>query len=64
MLQRRRERERLKSSRFGSLQVQLAFWYISLPSLHDYDVTLPNFSFNRERKNDVVVSKTSVHIVF
>ena len=24
------------------------FWYISLASLHDYDVKMPNFTFSRE----------------
>ena len=28
-----------------TLHVHLAFLYISLPSLHDYDVELPNFTF-------------------
>ena len=31
------------------LQVQITFWYISLPSLHNYDVKLPNFKFYWER---------------
>ena len=32
--------------------LQHAFLYISLPSLHDYDVKVPNFTFcgGRERK--------------
>ena len=29
------------------LHVDHAFWYISLPPLHDYDVKLPNFKFYR-----------------
>ena len=28
-----------------TLHVHLAFLYISLPSLHDYDIELPNFTF-------------------
>ena len=37
---RRRQRERQKSNK-----LRLAFLYISLPSLLDYDVKLPNFTF-------------------
>ena len=29
------------------LHVHHAFLYISLPLLHDYDVKMPNFTFNR-----------------
>ena len=29
----------------SSLHVHHAFLYISLPLLHDYDVTMPNFTF-------------------
>ena len=29
------------------LHVHHASWYISLPSLHDYDVKMPNFLFYR-----------------
>ena len=32
------------------LHVHLAFLYISLPSLHDYDVKMPNFTLYRGRK--------------
>ena len=28
-----------------TLRVHLTFLYISLPSLHDYDVKMPNFTF-------------------
>ena len=44
---RRRQRERRKSNiiRFATLHVHHTFLYISLPSLHDYDVKMPNFSF-------------------
>ena len=30
-----------------TLQVQYGFWYISLPSLHNYDVKVPNLRFSR-----------------
>ena len=30
------------------LQVHHAFLYISLPSLHDYDVKMPNFTLTEE----------------
>ena len=33
-----------------TLQVHNAFLYISLPSLHDYDVKMPNITFYRGRK--------------
>ena len=29
------------------LHLHHAFWYISLPLLHDYDVKMPNFTFYR-----------------
>ena len=32
------------------LHVRHAFLYISLPSLHDYDVKMPNFTFYGGRK--------------
>ena len=32
------------------LHVHLAFLYISLPSLHDYGVKMPNFTLYRGRK--------------
>ena len=31
-----------------TLHVHHAFLYISLPSLHNYDVKLPSFSFNEQ----------------
>ena len=34
-------------SKTTSLQVHHAFLYISLPSLHDYDVKMPNFTMYR-----------------
>ena len=33
-----------------------AFLYLSLPSLHDYDVKLPNFTFCREREHKTTTS--------
>ena len=33
-----------------TLRVHDTFLYISLPSLHDYDVKMPNFTFCGERK--------------
>ena len=56
---RRRQRERQKSNRVLSPKQQLctshAFLYISLPSLHDYAVKLPNFTFRggRERAKTI-----------
>ena len=53
---RRRQRERQRSNRFRLAEQQLCtrsgFLYISLPSLHDYDVKIPNFTFcgGREHK--------------
>ena len=32
-------------TRTTALHVHHTFWYISLPSLHDYDVKMPNFTF-------------------
>ena len=39
-------------SRTSRLQVHHAFWYISLPLLHDYDVKMPNFTFYGGRKQE------------
>ena len=48
---RRRKRERHKTigsiSKTTILRVHHAFLYISLPSLHDYDVKMPNFTMYR-----------------
>ena len=48
---RRRQWELHKSNRFNNqnnnLHVHHAFLYISLPSLHDYDVKMPNFTLYR-----------------
>ena len=51
---RRRQRERQRSNRFRQAKQQLCtcitlFMYISLPSLHDYNVKLPNLTFCRGR---------------
>ena len=37
-------------SKTTTLHVQDTFWYISLPSLHDYDVKIPNLTFYGGRK--------------
>ena len=37
-------------SKTTTLHVHHTFLYISLPSLHDYDVKMPNFTFYGERK--------------
>ena len=37
-------------SKTTTLHVQHAFFYIPLPSLHDYDVKMPNFTYYGERK--------------
>ena len=55
---RRRQRERQTliglMSKTTTLHVHHAFLYISLPSLHNYDVKWPNFKFTweRERQGD------------
>ena len=36
-------------SKTATLHVHHAFLYISLPSLHEYDVKMPNFTFCRGR---------------
>ena len=46
---RRQQRERLKSKIFRQAKQHLCT-YISLPSLHDYNVELPNFTFCRGRE--------------
>ena len=42
---RQRERKQLQMSKTTTLHVHYAFMYISLPSLHDCDVKIPNFVF-------------------
>ena len=53
-LRRRRQRERQKRNRFNEQNNNSArasrFFYISLQSLHNYDVKWPNFKFTWERK--------------
>ena len=50
---RRRRRQRGRQRAIGLItkitifHVHHAFLYISLPSLHDYDVKMPNFTFHR-----------------
>ena len=36
--------------RRACMHVHHAFWYISIPSPHDYDAKMPNFTFYGERK--------------
>ena len=40
-----------KKSKTTTLHVHHAFLYISLPSVHDYDVKMPNFTFCGEREH-------------
>ena len=56
----RRQRERQKSNRLRLAKQQLCtcitlFFYISLPSLHNYDVKMPNVTFcgGREHKKTI-----------
>ena len=49
-IRRRHDNENVKTTiglvgKATILHVHLAFLYISLPFLHDYDVKLPNFTF-------------------
>ena len=37
-------------SKTTTLHVQHTFLYISLPSLHDYDMKMPNFTLSGEQK--------------
>jgi len=39
-------------SKTNTLHVYLTFLYISLPSLKNYDVKMPNFTFYGEHKSD------------
>ena len=39
-----------------TLHVHHAFLYVSLPSLHDYNVKLPNFSFCRGREQTDIIT--------
>ena len=41
---------KLVGQEFVTLETFHAFLYISLPSLHDYDVKPPNFTFYRKRE--------------
>ena len=38
-----------------TLHVHHAFWYISLPSLHDYDVKMSNYKFYGGRKQAMTI---------
>ena len=62
---RRRQWERPKSNRLIIVKQQLrtchhAFFYISLPSLHDYNVKMPSFMFFRGLKQ----AKSAHHLNF
>ena len=53
-----RQQERQKNYRVRLAKKQLCtcitlFWYISLPSLYDYDVKIPNFTFCGVREHKV-----------
>ena len=39
--------ENVKITKTTILHVHHPFLYVSFPSLHDYDVKMPNFTFNR-----------------
>ena len=42
-------------SKTTTLHVHHAFLYISLPSLHDYEVKMPNFTFYGGRKQGTTI---------
>ena len=44
------KKQQVQTSKTTTLHVHHAFLYISLPSLHDYNVKLPNFTFCRGRE--------------
>ena len=48
--QRQRQRQKEQDKQNNILHVHHAFLYISLPSLHDYSMKLPNFMFRRGRE--------------
>ena len=57
----RRQRERQNNNRFfiwktTTLHVHQAFLNISLPSLHDHDVKLPNFTFCGGQEHKTTIS--------
>ena len=54
-LRRRRQGERQKSDKKTTAHVHHAFFYVSLLSLHNYDVKWSNFNFTweRERQGDL-----------
>ena len=61
-LRRWPQRERQNNNRFSdknnTLHVHHAFLYISLPSLHKYDVKWPNVKFTREREPGKAINST------
>ena len=44
------KKQQVQTGKTTTLHVHNAFLYISLPSLHDYNVKLPNFTFCRGRE--------------
>ena len=44
------KKQQVQTGKTTTLHVHHAFLYISLPSLHDYNVKLPNFTFCRGRE--------------
>ena len=59
-LRRLRQRKRQKTCKTTTLHVHHALLYISFPSLQDYNVKMPNFRFNEERKQ----TKTNLSFSF
>ena len=49
-------KQALRLAKQQTLHVHHAFLYISLRSLHEYDVNLPNFTFNGGREHKITVS--------
>ena len=63
-LRRRREQQRQKAiglvGKTTTLHVQQALLYISLPSMHDYDVHRPNFKVFKDKNSKAINSTVSV----
>ena len=49
------EKQWVKISETTTLHVHHAFVYISLPSLLDYDVKLPSFTFDEGREHEKTI---------
>ena len=63
-----KKKQKLQIGKTATLHVHHAFLYISLPSLHDYDVEVPKFTFcgGREHKTTtflVILSRTSIKLL-